>query len=119
MAQCERGGVGGVRRLRQPVSSSRACTIFWTCSLSARAVAGDRVLDLVRRVLHDLAPGGRRLAQRETARLTDAHRRAHVDLEEHLLDGDDMGLVLLQEVDELGAQRRQPLRQRIGRQACG
>ena len=62
--------------------------------LVGRAVAGDGLLHLVRRVLHDLAAGRGRLGQREPARLADAHRRAHVDLEEHLLDGHDVGLQL-------------------------
>ena len=59
--------------------------------LVGTAPPGDGVLDLVRGVLHDLAPGDRRLGERQPAGLADAHRRAHVDLEEHLLDGHRVG----------------------------
>jgi hypothetical protein len=76
--------------------------------------AGDGVLHLVRRVLDDLAAGERRLGERQPARLPDAHRRAHVDLEEDLLDGDHVGSELGDQVGELGAQRSEALRQRVG-----
>ena len=83
--------------------------------LRCRPVPGDGVLDLVRRVLHDLAPRRRRLGQRQPAGLPDAHRRAHVDLEEDLLDGDAVGVVLGDQRGQLALQRGQALRQRIRR----
>ena len=50
------------------------------------AVAGDRVLHLVRAVLDDRDPEPGRGRQREPTRLADRHRGAHVDLEQHPLD---------------------------------
>ena len=67
----------------------------------------------------DLAPGGRRLGQREPAGLADRHRRAHVDLEEHPLDGDDVGLELGDQRRQLALQLGQALGQRLGRAGCG
>ena len=100
MAQRQRRGVGGVGRLRRPGEPSRACTIFCTCSLSAPPQPATASFTWFGRVLDDLAAGGRGLGQGQPAGLADAHRRAHVDLEEHLLDGDGVGR-------ELGDQRRQ------------
>ncbi len=86
--------------------------------LARRAVAGDGILHLVRRVLDDLAPGRRSLGERQPAGLPDAHRRAHVDLEEHLLDGDAVGTVLGDQRGELALQEGEPLRQRVGRRGA-
>ena len=84
-ASAASAGCGGRARRR------RACTIFWTCSLGAAPQPATASLHLVRRVLGDLAAGAGGLGQGQPARLPDAHRRAHVDLEEHVLDGDDVG----------------------------
>ena len=62
--------------------------------LVGAAPAGDGGLHLVRGVLHDLAAERRGLGQGQAAGLPDAHGRAHVDLEEDLLHGHDVGLQL-------------------------
>ena len=111
-ASAASGGCGG------PVSRSRACTIFCTCSLAAPPQPATASLTWFGRVLRDLAAGGRGLRQRQPAGLADAHRRAHVDLEEHVLHGDGRGAVLGDQRGQLGAQRSQPLRQHVaGRRA--
>ena len=98
VAQRQRRGVGGVGGLRQRTEPEASLDHPLHLLLGRRTPAGDGVLDLVRRVLHDVAAGVGGLGQGEPAGLADAHRRAHVDLEEHLLDGDDVGR-------ELGDQR--------------
>ena len=114
MAQRQGCGIGGVGRLRQAGQLEAGLHHLLHLLLAGPAVAGDGILDLVGRVLNDLAPGRRRLAQRQPARLPDAHRGADVDLEEHLLDSDHVGPELLEQVDQLGSQGGEPLRQRIG-----
>ena len=59
--------------------------------LAGGAASGHRFLHLVRCVLHDRTPGVDRFGHRDAAGLTDAHRGAHVDLEEHPLDRHDVG----------------------------
>ena len=83
--------------------------------LPCAAPSGDGVLDLIRRVLGDVAPGRGRLGEREPARLADAHRGAHVDLEEHVLDRDRLRAELGDQPGELTAQLGEALRQRTRR----
>ena len=59
-------------------------------------------------VWHDQAPGGDE--QRDAARLADRHRRAHVRLEKHAFDGDDVRIELADERLELSVQRGEPIR---------
>ena len=94
VAQRQRRGVGGVGRLGRRGQPQPGLHHALHLRLVGAAPAGDAVLHLVGRELHDIAPGRRGLGQRQPAGLADAHRRAHVDLEEHLLDGHGVGLVL-------------------------
>ena len=109
MAQRQRRGVGGVGGLRSVSEAEARLHHLLHLLLVGPAPAGDGVLHLVRRVLHDLAPRGRGLGERQPAGLADAHRRAHVDLEEDLLDGDGVGLELGDQRGQLAAQGGQPL----------
>ena len=90
VAQRERGGVGRVGRLGRRGQTEPGLHHPLHLRLAGPAPPGDRFLHLVRRVLHDLAPRRRGLGQGQAAGLADAHGRAHVDLEEHLLDGHDL-----------------------------
>ena len=115
MAQRQRRGVGRIGRLRQRGQTEPHLHHLLHLLLVGPAPAGDGIFHLVRRVLHHLASGDRRLGERQPARLADAHRRAHVDLEEHLLDRHRVGRELGDQRLELEPQRGEPLRQRIGR----
>jgi hypothetical protein len=113
VAQCQCSCIGGIGRLRQRRQVQACLHHLLDLQLVGPTPPGDGVLDLVGRVLDDLAAGERRFRQGQPARLTDAHRRSDVDLEEHLLDGHHVGVVLGDEVGELGTQRRQSHRQRV------
>ncbi len=115
MAQRQRRGIGGVGGLGRRGEPEPHLDHLLHLGLVGATPAGDRVLHLVRRVLHDLAAERRGFGERQPAGLADAHRRAHVDLEEDLLDGDDVGSELGEQGDDLGLQRGEALRQRIGR----
>ena len=118
MAQRQRRGVGGVGGLRAVSEAESRLHHLLHLLLAGPSPAGDGVLHLVRRVLHDLATAGGGLGERQTADLGDAHRGADVDLEEDLLDGDGIGFELGEQRRQLAAQRGQPTRQRIaGRSA--
>ena len=86
-----------------------------TCSLGADAVAGHRLLDLVGRVLHHLAPGAGGDGQGQPAGLPDRHGGAGVDLEEHPLDGHRVGLQLVDQGPQVGVEGGQPGGQGVGR----
>ena len=113
------GGTGPARRRRRrrPAGAGRsrrrrAWTIFCTCSLAAPPQPATASFTWLGRVLGDVAAGGGGLGQGQPAGLADAHRRAHVDLEEDVLDGDGVGSVLGDQRRQLAAQRGQALRQR-------
>ena len=112
VAQGERCGIGGIGGLRHLAQAEAGLHHPLDLLLGCRAPSGDGALDLVRGVLHDVAPGVGGLGEGEPAGLAHAHRRAHVDLEEHLLDGDDAGRVLGDEAGELATQHGQAPRQR-------
>ncbi len=118
VAQRQRRGVGGVGGLRSVGEAEPRLHHLLDLLLAGASPAGDGVLHLVRRVLHDLAPAGGGLGERQPAHLGDAHRGAHVDLEEDLLDGDGVGFELGEQRRQLAAQRGQPAGQRVaGRSA--
>jgi hypothetical protein len=106
VAQRQRRGVGGVGGLGEHGQPETGLHHLLHLQLVGPAPSGDGVLDLVGGVLDDLAPGEGGLGEREAARLADAHRRSHVDLEEDLLHGDHIGAELADQVGELGSQRR-------------
>ena len=93
---------------------SRTWTIFCTWALSAPPQPATEFFTWFGVYCTTWQPNAAASARAETAGLTDAHRRAHVDLEEDLLDSDDIGTELAQQGDDLGLQRGQALRQLIG-----
>ena len=113
MAEGQRAGIGGVGRSGRGGQAEAGLDHPLHLLLGGRPPPGDGVLDLVGRVLGDLAPGRRRLGQRQPAGLPDAHRRAHVDLEEDVLDGHGVRLVLSDQVGQLPAEGGQTLGQRV------
>ena len=114
MAQRQRGGVGRIGGSGRGGEAEPHLHHLLHLRLVGAAPSGDGVLDLVRCVLHDLAAERRRLGKRQPAGLTDAHRRAHVDLKEDLLDDNDVGAELAQQGNDLGLQRGEALRKLIG-----
>ena len=114
MAQRQRRGIGRVGGTRRSREAEPHLDHLLNLGLVGPAPTGHRVLHLVRRVLHDLATERRGLGKGKAAGLTDAHGRAHVDLEEDLLDGNDVGPELAKERDDLRLQGRQSPGQRIG-----
>ena len=108
-ASAASAGCGGL------ASPRRACTIFCTCSLPAPPQPATASLTWFGVYWATSQPARGRLGERQPAGLADAHRRAHVDLEEDLLDGDRVGPELGDQRRQLGAQRGEALRQRIGR----
>ena len=114
MAQRECERVGDIGRLGlggQPqLSLHHALHLL----LRRGAVAGDGLLHLVRRVLHDLRAGGARGRQHQPARLTHRHRGAGVGLEEQALDRDRVGPQLGEKAAQLGIEGRQPAGQLVG-----
>ncbi len=100
------------RRARQLLIPSTSWTIRWTWLLVGGAVAGDRALHLVRRRLRTGRPCWA-AARSTTPRACPTAIAVWAFLrEEEPLDGDDGGLVELDQVVEERVDRQQPLRQR-------
>jgi len=57
MTQSERGRVGGICRLRKLAQTKKGLDHLLHLRLISAAPAGDRGLDLVRRILDDIAAG--------------------------------------------------------------
>ena len=114
VAQRQRGGVGGVGGPGRAVEAKPRLHHLLHLLLGRPAPSGDGVLHLVRAVLGDLAPGGRGLGEGEPAGLPDAHRGAHVDLEEQLLDRHRTGPVLGDERGQLAAQGGETVGDAVG-----
>lgn len=108
--RCCVGGIGGPRRSGE---AEPHLDHLLNLGLVGATPAGDGVLHLIRCVLHHLATERGRLGQGQSAGLANAHRRAHVDLEEDLLDGDDIGPKLLQQGHDLCTECGEPLWQGI------
>jgi hypothetical protein len=113
VAQRQRCGVGGVGGLWSARQAETGLHHLLDLRLAGTSPSGDRVLDLIRRVLHDVAPPCRGFGEGEAAHLGDAHRGADVDLEEDLLDGDRIGFELGQQRRQFEPQRRESAGERI------
>ena len=109
VAQGEGGGVGGVGRPGRLVEAEQRLHHALHLLLVGAALAGDGLLDLVGRVLARPRSRRRRPRPWPAAGLADRHGGAHVDLEEHPLDGDDVGLQLGDQGPQLALQLGQPL----------
>ena len=90
----------------------RVCTIRSIWSLLAPPDARHGLLHLVGRVLDHLAARGDGLGHRDPRRLRHGDGAAHVDLEQHPLDGHDGGPVLLEQGPQVDLQLGQPMRRR-------
>ena len=110
MAQGQGDGVGRVDRAEGSVDAEEGLHHALHLLLVGAAVAGDRLLDLVRRVLDHLGPGGDTLDHGEACGLRHRNGRASVDLEQHTLDRHHRRPVLRDELAQVVAQGRQPLR---------
>lgn len=107
MTQSEGRGIGGVGGSRWCTESEANLHHALNLLLARSTPTGDRLLHLIRRVLDDRASGAVRQGQHQATGLSHAHGGAHVDLEEHLLDGDAVRGELRQELLEIGVQTRQ------------
>ncbi len=107
MTQSEGRGIGGVGGSRWCTESEANLHHALNLLLACSTPTGDRLLHLIRRVLDDRASGAVRQGQHQATGLSHAHGGAHVDLEEHLLDGDAVRGELRQELLEIGVQTRQ------------
>ena len=115
MAERECSGVGGIGRTRHRGEAEPGLHHLLHLDLVGVAPPGDRALDLIGRVLNDLAPARPGFGEGQSARLAHAHRGSDVGLEEHLLDCDDVRSELGDECGELVAHLGKTLRQRIRR----
>ena len=115
MADGERQSVGPVGGLGQLVQAEQELHHLLHLLLVGGAVTRDRLLDLVGAVLNHLHAGFGGGGHGETARLSDAHSGASVDLEQHPLDDHHIRLCLLQDGPELAEQRAESLGQGVGR----
>jgi hypothetical protein len=103
-------GVVGARRLRK---AEQGADHSLDLLLAGRAGAADRQLHRLRRVVEAADPARRRGEHRDTARLPDRHRGAHVLSEVDVLEGERLGLVPGDQLDELAVDPRQPPLRRL------
>ncbi len=75
----------------------------------------DSRFHFVRRVLDHVAASAGGFGHHDARRLTNAHRRSDVDLEQHPLDGHDLGVHLVEERAHLALEFCQALRDRVRR----
>ena len=117
-------GRGRRRRRRRPGGAARAgragsAPCCCTCSLPAAPSPATACFTSLGVYCDDLAAGRRRLGHGQAAGLAHRHGGAHVDLEEHPLDGDHVGAQLGDQRPELALQLGQPVGQRARPAACG
>lgn len=100
----ERDGesIGGVQAAREVLGAELEAEHFTDLALVALAVAGDDGLDAGGRVVVDGDAGEGGGEHGDGASLADGHGRADVLSDEGVLDGDDAGRVLGDEVTKLG-----------------
>ena len=100
------GGVGGARHLAEP---EQAGDHGADLGLVGAAAAGDRRLDLARRVQRDREPTACGHEEGDAAGLGGAHHRLHVVLAEDPLDRDRVGCVRVEPLLETDLEQAQPL----------
>ena len=91
MAQRHGGGISGIDRGQGVGQAEERPDHLADLVLAGRSGAGDRLLDLVGRVLDDVAARSDGLGHCEPARHPDAHRGRDVVLEQHPLDRHHVG----------------------------
>jgi hypothetical protein len=109
VAQRQRHGVGGVDRPERRGDAEQCLHHALDLVLVGGARPGDRLLDLVGRVLDHLAAGADGLDHGHACRLGHRDGRAGVDLEQDPLDRHHRRPVLGQQGPHVGLQARQPL----------
>ena len=119
VAHRERERIGGVGRAGHLAQAEEPRHHLLHLSLAGAAVAGDRELHLVGAVLHHRDVLAARDREREPARLPHRHRGAGVHLEQHPLHRDRHRPRLGDQRVELGGERGEAVRERIGRRRCG
>ena len=112
VAQRQRHRIGGIDGTQGLVDPEQSLHHALDLVLSGATPSGDRLFDLVRTVLRDLATGVDGFGHDDPTRLTDCHRSADVRLEEDTLDGDDGRLDLRQKRSDFALQLAEPLGQR-------
>lgn len=110
MAKRDRDGIGGVRRRKTRWQTEQGLHHRTDLILASRARASDRLLDLVRRILRDIAPGTGRLGHGQAARHAHAHRRRDIVLKQHPFDRDDVGTKFDDQGTKFCLHLRQPVR---------
>jgi hypothetical protein len=110
VTQRHRHRVGGVHRAQGPGDAEQGLHHAFHLVLVGPAVAGDRLLHAVGRVLDDLASRLHGRDHGHPRRLGHGDRGARIGLEQHPLDGHHRRLVLPKQRAQVGAEGGQALR---------
>src|SRR5215472_3909265 len=113
MAYCDGQRVGGIEWLGKSVEREQPRNHLLYLLLLGAAIAYDCALDAQRSVLGNRTAVQCCCQQGHASNLTELQCRLYVNRVEHLLDGDRIGPVVLQDAIQLTEHRRQPQRQRL------
>lgn len=110
VTQCDGRSISSISRGQQLGKPEQGLHHLTDLVLTGGAVAGDGLLDLVGRVLDDIAASSNRFGHDDSAGHADPHCGADVLLEQHPFDRNDVGTQFGEQRPDLELELSEPLR---------